>query len=402
MLYDFILFLLFSILGTFLGVLTGLILGFHTNNLAILLLSLSYLLKDFSIYIIILIASAAISHTSLDIIPSTFIGAPDEDTALVVLPAHSMLLEGKGYEAISISAKSSYLAIFASFLMLIPFKFLIGKPFNFYEILEEIMPFILISISLIVIFTSRKIKEAILIYILSGIFGFVIFNISQSIFPALAGLFGASAIIVSKKEEIPEQRISEENNSINPKDIMGGAASGGIVAILPGVTSAIATTMALAIRKERKEENAIAILSSANTATNFFVLATLFILLKARSGFAIVINHLMSIYQWNGLIAPSSLLLILSAVLISSTISFYLTKFIGKFVAKNISKIPYSNILKISLAIITIMVFIFSGWIGLLIFSVGTCIGIVGLKMGVKRSNFMAVLLLPLIIRFMS
>ena len=402
MLYDFILFLLFSILGTFLGVLTGLIPGFHTNNLAILLLSLSYLLKDFSIYIIILIASAAISHTFLDIIPSTFIGAPDEDTALVVLPAHSMLLEGKGYEAISISAKSSYLAIFASFLMLIPFKFLIGKPFNFYEILEEIMPFILISISLIVIFTSRKIKEAILIYILSGIFGFVIFNIPQSIFPALAGLFGASAIIVSKKEEIPEQRISEENNSINPKDIMGGAASGGIVAILPGVTSAIATTMALAIRKERKEENAIAILSSANTATNFFVLATLFILLKARSGFAIVINHLMPIYQWNGLIAPSPLLLILSAVLISSTISFYLTKFIGKFVAKNISKIPYSNILKISLAIITIMVFIFSGWIGLLIFSVGTCIGIVGLKMGVKRSNFMAVLLLPLIIRFMS
>ena len=66
---NFFLFILFSIAGTFLGVLTGLIPGLHTNNIAILLLSLTFIFRDKPIYAGILIVSAAISHTFLDIIP---------------------------------------------------------------------------------------------------------------------------------------------------------------------------------------------------------------------------------------------------------------------------------------------------------------------------------------------
>ena len=395
---DFFLFLLFSMAGTFLGVLTGLIPGLHTNNVAILLLSLTFVFKDKFIYAGILIVSAAISHTFLDIIPSTFIGAPEEDTALAVLPAHSMLMEGKGYDAVAISAKSSYLAIIASFAFLLPYKFLIGSPIHFYNILKEIMPWILISISLIIILTSDKIKEAMLIYFLSGIFGIVIINNPIAIFPALAGLFGASTIILSKKEEMPEQIVEEKEHKIKLKDIASGSMAGGLVAILPGVTSAIATTIALVMRKDRGRENAIAILSAANTATNFFVLTALFIIMKARSGFAIVISNILPIYEWNNILAPPMLFLFLSSIIISATLSFYLTKFIGKSIAKNISKISYPLTLKISLAIMVAMVIIFSGLMGLLIFIVATFIGLFGLQLGVRRSNFMAILLLPLII----
>lgn len=395
---DFFLFLLFSMAGTFLGVLTGLIPGLHTNNVAILLLSLTFIFKDKFIYAGILIVSAAISHTFLDIIPSTFIGAPEEDTALAVLPAHSMLMEGKGYDAVAISAKSSYLAIIASFAFLLPYKFLIGSPIRFYNILKEIMPWVLISISLIIILTSDKIKEAMLIYFLSGIFGIVIINNPIAIFPALAGLFGASTIILSKKEEMPEQIVEEKEHKIKLKDIASGSMAGGLVAILPGVTSAIATTIALVMRKDRGRENAIAILSAANTATNFFVLTALFIIMKARSGFAIVISNILPIYEWNNILAPPMLFLFLSSIIISATLSFYLTKFIGKLIAKNISKISYSLTLKISLAIMVAMVIIFSGLMGLLIFIVATFIGLFGLQLGVRRSNFMAILLLPLII----
>jgi len=393
MLNEFVDFLIFSITGTFLGVITGLIPGFHTNNLALMLFSVSYGMNE--MHAAVLISSAAISHTFLDIIPSTFLGVPEEDTALVILPAHSMLLNGQGYKAISLSANSSYFAILASFLFLIPFKFLISD-LALYSILEKTMPFILICISIIVIFTSSNPRNAALIFLLSGLFGMVIFGMPRSLFPALAGLFGASAILLAKKEEIPEQKIGDEGKT-NVKDIASGSVAGGLVAILPGVSSAIATTLALLLRKNKNDENAIAILSAANTATAFFVLAILFILLKARSGFAVVLQHMIPLYKWQSA-PPQPMLILLSSILISATLSLYLTKFFGKIAAKNISRINYAVLMKFSLAFMVLLVIIFSGLYGLAIFIVATLIGMAGLKASVRRSNLMGVLLLPLII----
>ena len=97
----------FCILGVITGIATGLLPGLHVNNIALILLSLSgtivtsfSFLFDYGIseqFILVLISiyiiSTSISHTFHDVIPSTFLGAPDPDTALQVLPAHSLLVE---------------------------------------------------------------------------------------------------------------------------------------------------------------------------------------------------------------------------------------------------------------------------------------------------------------------
>ena len=150
--------ILFCILGVITGVATGLLPGLHVNNIALILLSLSgAIIAAFSflfeygiseefilVLICIYIISTSISHTFHDVIPSTFLGAPDEDMALSVLPAHSLLLEGKGYEAVALSAMGSYGAILFCFLLLYPIRFIIGEPLFFYETLREIMLFVLI------------------------------------------------------------------------------------------------------------------------------------------------------------------------------------------------------------------------------------------------------------------
>lgn len=118
---DFVMVILFSLAGTGLGAVTGLIPGLHTNNVALLLFMISGIAGTLNLYFCIMIVAAAISHTFLDIVPSTFIGAPEEDTALVVLPAHSMVLKGRGYEAISLSALSSLAAAAICFALLVPF-----------------------------------------------------------------------------------------------------------------------------------------------------------------------------------------------------------------------------------------------------------------------------------------
>ena len=106
---SFFLILVFCVFGVITGIATGLLPGLHVNNIALILLSLSgAIIAGFSflfemgisesfilVLICVFIISTSISHTFHDVIPSTFLGAPDEDMALSVLPAHSLLLEGK-------------------------------------------------------------------------------------------------------------------------------------------------------------------------------------------------------------------------------------------------------------------------------------------------------------------
>lgn len=88
--------IIFIFLGIFTGTISGLIPGIHINLVGAFLVSLSATLfySTNPIYFVIFITALAITHTFLDFIPSIFLGAPDSDTQLSVLPGHEMLKEG--------------------------------------------------------------------------------------------------------------------------------------------------------------------------------------------------------------------------------------------------------------------------------------------------------------------
>ena len=191
-------------------------------------------------------------------------GAPDEDTALTVLPAHSLLMEGKGYEAVALSALGSYGAIVFCFLLLFPIRFIIGEPLFFYENLREIMFGVLVAISILMIGTEKAkidvfgIKGifpsvmgmifAVFVFFLSGVFGMVIFGVpvdspiglsSPVLFPALAGLFGTPTLLTSlmTKPVIPEQVIEEpvfdkKTRKSSTLSVMTGSLGGILVSII--------------------------------------------------------------------------------------------------------------------------------------------------------------------------
>ena len=174
----------------------------------------------------------------------TVIGAPEEDTALSVLPAHTLLLEGNGYKAVALSALGSYGAIVVCLFLLYPIRFIIGVPLFLYSTLQEIMVWVLIAISILMLATEKaKIDEfgtsgkipaiagilfATFVFFLSGIFGLVILDFTLDspigldapvLFPALAGLFGTPTLLNSlmTKPVIPEQKIEKLKLSISDK-----------------------------------------------------------------------------------------------------------------------------------------------------------------------------------------
>ena len=93
------------LLGCLFGVVTGLIPGLHINLVALILFSISPVLLGYTNVIAVasFIIAMSITHTFTDFISATYLGAPADDTALAVLPAHKLLLDGKGHEAIRLT-----------------------------------------------------------------------------------------------------------------------------------------------------------------------------------------------------------------------------------------------------------------------------------------------------------
>jgi len=444
---DFLLILLFCTLGVLTGILTGILPGLHVNNIALILLSftttifalLHPLLKyglttDFILVLISLfIISVSISHTFHDTIPSTFLGAPDEDTALSVLPAHSLLLEGKGYEAVAISAMGSYGAILFCFVLLYVVRFIIGAPLYFYNTLREIMLYILIAITILMIATEKgKITDitdkgifpailgmlfATFLFFLSGLFGILALDIpvqspigldSPVLFPALSGLFGLPTLLTSlaTKPKIPKQHLtisdlSESEKKSSILSITTGSAAGILVSIIPGITSAVGTILAMNVRGESDKRQTIVTLSAVNTACAFFVVVVLYIILRSRSGATLAVMQLISIQEWTQPIMPSNLIYFLMALLFGGTLSYFLTLKVGKLFAMYFSKIPYQPLVASTITLITVLVFLFTGFTGLFILLVATFIGLLPVQWGVRRSHCMGILLLPIILYFL-
>ncbi len=157
---------IFTLLGCVAGIVTGLVPGLHVNNIAhIVLVSESAMISlatvlfgwanpsiaELTIIISSLIIGTVVTHTFLDFIPSAFLGAPDADTALSVLPGHRMMLAGRGYEAVKCSVIGSFGAIVVALILIIPLRLFIGEPVDAYSKFEGLIHFVLIAVSVFLI-----------------------------------------------------------------------------------------------------------------------------------------------------------------------------------------------------------------------------------------------------------
>lgn len=443
----FILIVVFCLSGVLVGVVTGLLPGLHVNNVALILLSFSSSilgvlspLITFGLsepFLLVLLAgfiiSVSISHSFITAIPATFIGAPEEETALSVLPAHGMLLDGEGYKAVALSAVSSYGAIVFCLLMLFPLRFIIGPPLSLYDAIEEGMVWVLIAIVLLMILTekaqiatarSHKILAiaggmlfAAFVFFLSGAFGLLILQLPLSspvglpaavLFPGLSGLFGLPTLLNSllTKPRIPAQKL--EPLSMNPIEkklsivsIGTGSLAGVFVSIIPGITTAIGTVLAMNLRQKTSREQTIVTLSSVNTAAAFSVTLMVFILQRARSGVIIAVSELITIEPWTSLLMPVELTYLVMFLVLGGSLSYFLTCFVGGLFAKKFQKIPYKPLVIATVIFLGVLVVLFTGLLGLLVLFTATSIGFLPICWGVRRSHCMGVLLVPIILYFL-
>jgi putative membrane protein len=350
----------------------------------------------------VFIISMAIAHTFLNVLPAIFLGAPDADTALGVLPGHRLLLKGMGYEAVKLTVLGSLLSLILA-ILLIPLLIIIVP--KIYQNLQPYIGFILLAVVIYMILMEKGLDKkfwAFVVFIMAGILGILVLtmpNLRQPLFPLLSGLFGLSMLIVSlmKKVEIPKQRITDTikiPKLENLRALIAGTFSGSFVSFFPGLGAAQAAILGSQIMGRLGTYSFLILIGGIDTVNMAVSLVSLYAIDKARNGAVLAIREILTTIDLN------TLILFVAAILFVGGIATFLTLYLTKFFIKLIEKVNYSMIAFFVISFITILVFYFSSWLGLLILFVSTGIGIVPNIVNVKRSHSMGCLMLPVILFF--
>ncbi|PIN93024.1 hypothetical protein COU54_04700 [Candidatus Pacearchaeota archaeon CG10_big_fil_rev_8_21_14_0_10_31_24] len=399
MIFEIILALIIGILA---GTLTGLIPGLHVNLLALILLSLIPKFPNLSILpLVTFIISMSITHTVNNTIPAIFLGAPEEDTFLSILPGHKLLLEGKGYEAIILTIYGSLLALLL--IIIISPVYILILP-SIYSSIKLLIPYILIFISIYLILREEKPLTSIIVFLLAGLLGILTFNlpINEPLMPLLTGLFGLSALTISIKNKInlPKQIISPLNKikiskTEFKKTTLAAILSAPICSFLPGIGAGHAALISSETIPQTNRSFLI-LLGSLNTIVMGLSFVTIYSINKARSGSAMAVQKILESFTLSNLIF--FIFIILISGIISAIIAIKLTKIFSKI----LNKINY-NILSIIISIfLIILTYIVSSSIGILILATASSLGIYCISTNTRRINLMGSLIIPTIIFYLT
>jgi len=388
------------ILGLIAGTVTGLFPGIHINLVALLLFLSSGFFLQFTTpeVLVVFIIAMAVAHIFLDFIPSIFLGAPEESTALSVLPGHSLLLEGKGYEAIRLTTFGSYVGLIIM-ILITPVFILFLNPI--YQFLQNYIAYILILASLFLILKEKNKFFAFIVFLLAGVLGIATLNfqvIKEPLFPLLTGLFGTSMLLISisQKTKIPKQIISKSSLNMGEKIKIFSASifSGSICAFLPGLGASQAAVLGSEISGKIDRKGFLVLIGAISTIVTGLNFVALYAINKPRSGAAIIVGKILDVLNLQ------TLILILTTALIAGSISVFITLFFAKKFSRIIEKINYQKLCLIVSVILILMSIIISGLWSIPVLIVATSLGILTNLLGIRKMHLMGCLIVPVIIYF--
>lgn len=423
---EFLLIFLWSLLGVIIGGIISLFPSLHIYNIAgIALLIWQYIqgvLPDVAIgpFFISLVISFAFMNT----VPMTLINAPDETASVTILPGNRFTMTGRGYEAVMLTGIGSLAGIII-LVLLTPFTLYVLP--RLHKILSPHLHWILVLVMVYMLMSEwpkstgagrtiwqkfrnawRNLIAGIATFVFSGILGLIVITKSiispeigfQNILPVFIGLFAIPSIIQNliSKEDIPEQYISK-SVELKRDDFLAGAFQGTVggtmAAYLPAVTSGIGGIMAGHMLAWRGD--IIFLISGGVSKVIYYVGAFLLLFVVTpltpngigRGGLSMILRPVFSS-------EPGQYWVIISVILFAGLISFLLLEQLTKVTIRVLKKVSYRKLYVVALILIIALIIGLTGLPGLFVMSVATCIGMIPVFFHSRRSNCMAVLLVPI------
>jgi putative membrane protein len=425
--------------GCLLGLVAGLVPGLHANTISHALLAFPGFLVGPTVFAAGAVSGSpgamaagagllfgmALGHAFTDDVPAVFVGAPDAETALSVLPGHRLLQEGLGAVAVRAAARGSLLGVLFGLPLVPVLAWLMGPPVNGYAQVRPLLPALLVGIAGVLVLSERGgaspdglspgrarwLALALLsasaalgeLVMFRGMPPFGFYPLGQ---PALdtggpllalfAGLFGLPTLLLAtraREAERPEPVASGQDPLGRGGTLRAGATgtgAGAVVGWLPGIGAAQATTLAFAIgdflRLRRKgpsntPREAAAFLAAASavgTANLLFNLVALSVLQRERSGVMVALN------QWAGPIVAEEGLAradhlggLLAGAVACQPLCYGVTVAAGRAAQGVYRRFPPHMLAIGSVGVILVLVFVLEGTQGLLVAALAVGVGIV-------------------------
>jgi len=399
--------------------------GLHVYNLlgAVVLLLPSISLAP-PPHLLIPVAAAMVSAFAVtSTIPSILLAAPDESALFTVLPGQKMMMRGRGYDAVLITALGG-----AAGLLLLVTAFAAGAPLLLPRVHAVVRPhthWILWSVIAFMLMSEwpkpspsgqagwrrfflswRSTGMGILVFLLSGLLGFILLYRSpmeagaafQSLMPAFAGLFTLPWLLmnIATRVQPPPQTRHSGAGATMPAGtalhgIAAGALGGGFAAFFPVVTGGVGGMLAghaTALRDDR------AFLVSQGVSKLVYYAGGLLLLFTpgleiTRGGAAALVGGLTQSDS------PGAYPLALAGVAIGGAVALLLLSPLTRLTLALTARFRYRRLSAAALIMIIAIVAAITGPAGIAVMLVAAGIGSLPVLYGARRMNALGIILLP-------
>lgn len=412
---DILLFVAYmALLGAGIGTFSGLVPGIHVNTLATLMLSFYPILTDLFSSVIPLgyipvcvascIVSASVVHSFVDYVPSVYIGAPDPDDCISMLPGHRLLNEGRAMVAVRSAAIGSLVGACAAVAIAIPLQMLLLNGLGDY--LDSITVIVLVATILLMGFHEKTLKQCAFAFFLiglSGLLGIAVMNLEipcngllnegTLLFPMLTGLFGLPTMLESIKDSKVVEQKDDDKYPVGPVPGIKGVVTGSIIGWFPGITATTGAVMSSTFMPEKKSEGFISMIASIGTASVVLMLVTLSVTGKGRSGTMLVVKDILG----DDVIGcmNANFLLLLFSVTVAAFLGYHITISCGKTMASLVSRINMKLLNKFCIVLVIALVLLFTGPFGIGILVISTIIGFLPKYLETSKFHLSGCLIVP-------
>jgi putative membrane protein len=142
----------------------------------------------------------------------------------------------------------------------------------------------------------------------------------------------------------------------------------------------------------------IALLSATNTAVTVMVLGFLYIIGRSRSGATLALKMMYPIDTWSGIDPTADFIRLLGITIAAGLIAVPIMRHVGKGILRLHETIPLESMVIGVIIFIIALVWLSTGWIGIGVLIVGTIMGLMPPRIGIRRSHGMGIILVPIMI----
>ena len=421
------------LLGMGTGAVTGLAPGLHVNNVAAVVLAtraswIAFVLGPWAgedpgtlgVLLSCYLLATAVSHGIFDFVPSVFLGAPTEETALSILPGHRMLLSGEGARAVSLAARGAVLGTALAAAALVPLRLLLGSPVGLAAAFRPWSPFFLAGMLVALVLTearfgrrrARRVVRAVWVQILAGLLGLATlrgpawFDPNAALFPLFSGLFGFPTLVVSlwtRPGEVPAQR-TEPLSPLSRSEAgqaLRGSLAGAAVSWLPGLSGGAAATLAaLGTSRKMSPSGFMVVLGAVSTSTAVLSVSVLFMIGRARSGVAAAVQELLGeAGSWSSPFAvPAPVVWLVLASVLAAVVTAPLASHLAGALAPRLARWDPRVLSAVTLTALSALILLATGPAGLGLAGLAALVGALPVRIGVRRVQLMASLLVPVLV----